>query len=408
MSPTPQLFRIKPDEKESDLVEEVDFSTLGLQEPRDIQRWVADNPRILGNDLLIVTEQFSDFDRTRERLDLLAVDTSGKLVIIELKRDDSGADVHWQAIKYASYLDRATPEDIVRMLAAYQESSEEEATAELEEHLDANDFSTLNNGQRIILASHRFAPEVTSAVLWLNDQTGVDLITCVQLTPYQDAETGSLYLLANTIIPVPGVEAYRVQVGSGGSFGLISAPSRASGLHTGEINQVIENVIDKADSIMSEKEVAEGALVTNKQHRMGRWGYWHFWYDREPWEEWELMYRVILDKKETASRSVISADALSQVQGEWVAGVRLYADMALPQCIDDSIGSFQLGSNCVLVNDDRMILFGVEHINEEFIDEFADVVCRFMETVTPAVDKAYHEGEIKRTDADEQDSEDEA
>ena len=114
MSATPQLFRIKRDEKQSDLVEEVDFSTLGLQEPRDIQRWVADNPRILGNDLLIVTEQFSDFDRTKERLDLLAVDTSGKLVIIELKRDDSGADVHWQAI--------------VRMLAAYQESSEEEAT----------------------------------------------------------------------------------------------------------------------------------------------------------------------------------------------------------------------------------------------------------------------------------------
>ena len=28
----------------------------------------------------------------------------------------------------------------------------------------------LNNDQRIILASHRFAPEVTSAALWLNEK----------------------------------------------------------------------------------------------------------------------------------------------------------------------------------------------------------------------------------------------
>ena len=228
MSPTPQLFRIKPDEKQSNLVDEVDFSTLGLQEPRDIQKWVADNPRILSEGLLIITEQFSGFDRTREQLDLLAVDTSGNLVIIELKRDDSGAEVHWQAIKYASYLDRATPSEIVRMLASYKKSSEEDATTNLQDHLGAEDLSTLNNSQRIILASHRFAPEVTSAVLWLNEQAGKGLITCVQLTPYQDMETKALYLLANTIIPVPGVEAYRIQVKSGGSYGLASQPGQST------------------------------------------------------------------------------------------------------------------------------------------------------------------------------------
>ena len=40
--------------------------------------------------------------------------------------------------------------------------------------------------QRIILASHRFAPEVTTAALWLNDKApGENLITCVSLTPFQ-------------------------------------------------------------------------------------------------------------------------------------------------------------------------------------------------------------------------------
>ncbi|MCP4416125.1 MAG: MmcB family DNA repair protein, partial [Chloroflexi bacterium] len=35
------------------------------------------------------------------RLDLLAVDRQANLVVIELKRDSSGRDVEWQAIKYA-------------------------------------------------------------------------------------------------------------------------------------------------------------------------------------------------------------------------------------------------------------------------------------------------------------------
>ena len=83
------------------------------------------------------------------------------------------------------------------------------------QHLGGDDLSALNNDQRIILASHRFAPEVTSAALWLNDKAhGEDLITCVTLTPYRDASAGSLYIQATTIIPVPGEEDYVIGIGS--------------------------------------------------------------------------------------------------------------------------------------------------------------------------------------------------
>ena len=72
MSAEPRLFRIDPDNRESEAVTEVDFEQLGLRERRDIQEWVAANPRILGDDLLIVGKEFSGFDRTNERLDLLS------------------------------------------------------------------------------------------------------------------------------------------------------------------------------------------------------------------------------------------------------------------------------------------------------------------------------------------------
>ena len=215
MSSESQLFRVNPESRESERVEEVDFSQLGLKERQDIQEWIAANPGILGEDLLIVCKEFSGFDLTNERLDLLAVDSDGALVIIELKRDDTGADAHWQAIKYASYFYRASPDAITRMIAEYKNISLEDAENQLLQHIGADDLNALNNDQRIILASHRFAPEVTSAALWLNRKTEANLITCVKLTPYRDSGTGSLYLQATTIIPVPDADQYAVGIGKG-------------------------------------------------------------------------------------------------------------------------------------------------------------------------------------------------
>ena len=225
MSAEPRLFRIDPDNRASEPVTEVDFEQMGLKERRDIQEWVAANPRILGEDLLIVGKEFSGFDRTNERLDLLAVDGAGRLVVIELKRDDSGTDVHWQAIKYASYLQRASTSDIAKLAAEHHSCAPEEAELMLLQHLGTDDLNALNHDQRIILASHRFAPEVTSAALWLNRKApGEDLITCVALTPYRDAMTGTLYVQASTLIRLPGIDDYLITIGESAQQGKVAMP----------------------------------------------------------------------------------------------------------------------------------------------------------------------------------------
>ena len=38
---------------------------------------------------LIVTSEYDRFDKTKERLDLLVLDKDGKLIVIELKREES-------------------------------------------------------------------------------------------------------------------------------------------------------------------------------------------------------------------------------------------------------------------------------------------------------------------------------
>ncbi len=313
MSAEPQLFRINPENRESEKIAEVDFTRLGFQERRDIQEWIAANPSILGEDLLIIGKEFSGFDRTNERLDLLAVDVDGRLVVIELKRDHTGADAHWQAIKYASYVHRARREEIIRMFASHANISESEAIDELLQHLGADDLSGLNNDQRIILASHRFAPEVTSASLWLNEKTpDEDLITCIQLIPYHDSQTNSLYIQANTIIPMPGAEEYSIGIGDslsqddegrGSSLGAKLSRTfqrNKSDEFTGFLRKTANIALNSLpDDIRPNRTSRWAGSGYDRRFAGGRWRrYYHLWYSNTPpWGNWRVSYRLNLYPK---------------------------------------------------------------------------------------------------------------
>lgn len=52
--------------------EETDFRAHEIMERRDIERWVVDFPEMLGEDLFIITTEYDKFDKTKERLDILA------------------------------------------------------------------------------------------------------------------------------------------------------------------------------------------------------------------------------------------------------------------------------------------------------------------------------------------------
>lgn len=393
MSPAPRLFRINADKQTSRQVREAEFAALGLQERYDIQEWIAANPSILGDDLLVIAKEYARFDWTNERLDLLAVDSLGNLVIIELKRDDTGADVHWQAIKYASYLNHATPAQIVGMLADYAEISKEEAEEKLLRHLDAGDLGSLNRGQRIIIASHRFAREVTSAVLWINERMDGDVITCIQLTPYQDGD--SLYLQANTLIPVPGTEGYRIGIGDRN----LDLQPGGGNPDTAEVRDILSRVIA---SVNSELDEPPGEI----NRRGTPWGWWHLWHDRDPWEDWNLCYNIVLRRKSTMPDGLLDKSAQDMIDDEWIVAVSLM-NSTTPEALDETLGGriddIPTDGTRIQKYDSWTLLLGADELNEEFIEEFADMVTRYIKVVTPEVNQAYERGEF----ADEEDEEDE-
>ena len=159
------------------------FSDMGLTERAHLQEWLAHHPNALGEELLIIQKEFDGFDDTRERLELLALDKYGNLVIIENKLDDSGRDVVWQALKYASYCTTLTKAQIVEIYQQYLKKQNinngntkpADAKSYICEFLDAPaalDEIRLNTGnsQRIMLVAANFRKEVTSKALWLLDQ----------------------------------------------------------------------------------------------------------------------------------------------------------------------------------------------------------------------------------------------
>lgn len=201
------MFRIDRSANTITKLKAVRFSDLGFKERDHLQEWLANQPEALGEELLIVQKEFAGFDDTKERLDLLALDKQGCLVIVENKLDDSGRDVVWQSLKYASYcstLSKTSVADIYQQFL--DQTGGGDAKKNICEFLGQEDFEevAINTGtsQRLILVAALFRKEVTSTVLWLIKH-GVQ-IECFKATPFQDGD--HIFLTFEQIIPLPGAE----------------------------------------------------------------------------------------------------------------------------------------------------------------------------------------------------------
>lgn len=199
------------------------FSELGFSERKHLQEWLANHPQALtsedGEELLIIQKEFDGFDDTRERLDLLAIDKQGNLVLIENKLDDSGRDVVWQALKYASYCANLKKQQVVEIFQRYLDEQARENNTEPDnaqtllldflgvDDLQSAQINTLKS-QRLILVAAKYRKEVTNTVLWLS-QFGIDC-RCFKVTLYQAED--ELFLNVEQIIPTPEASDFMISM----------------------------------------------------------------------------------------------------------------------------------------------------------------------------------------------------
>lgn len=193
------------------------FRELELYERADLQRLLRDDIEAIGDDLRVRAEEFGQWEDARRRIDRLALDKSGHLVVIELKRTEEGGYMELQALRYAAMVSSMGFEEVVAAYAdhlAKQGPAEEvDANAELLEWLDLiegdADVPVISKNVRIILVSADFGREITTTVLWLNDVQGMD-VRCVRLVPYRiDRRT---LLDIQQVIPLPEAADYQVRL----------------------------------------------------------------------------------------------------------------------------------------------------------------------------------------------------
>ena len=208
------ILVVNTDHSNAHVLKPTRFADENIWERKHIEEWIRKNPQILGEELLVVSIEFDQFDQSGERIDVLAVDGNGNLVVVELKRSSGGGSAELQAIRYAAMVSTMTLSLLAPHYVSYLRKydnyiiSDEEAMQRIRAFVTNPGFEDLTDTPRIILCAQDFGPELTSTVLWLNS-FGLD-ITCVRITPHRDENR--LIIVPAVIIPVPEAKSYTVRV----------------------------------------------------------------------------------------------------------------------------------------------------------------------------------------------------
>ena len=216
------IFSVDRESGELHHVPEEEFADLDVLEQRDFEEWAIRDPRVLGEELLIVSNQYSNFDQTRDRLDILALDKDGKLVVVELKRDRADKTTDLQAIKYAGYCSTLTAEDVQKEYREFWNRREngsltpENVGEKFDDFLGERieDIVTTDEGwaefdlddrPRVLLVAGEFGIEVTAPVMWLIEEYNLD-VTCVRVRAHE--HEGQILLNSQQVIPVTEAEEF--------------------------------------------------------------------------------------------------------------------------------------------------------------------------------------------------------
>ncbi len=193
-------------------IDETTFANVSVNERGDLQRLLKRQIEIISPDTLVISEEFSDWEDSKRRIDLLGIDTDANLVVIELKRTEDGGHMELQAIRYAAMVSTLDFERVVRIFETYLagEGDDRDARQTILDHLewDEADDDAFAQDARIVLASAEFSRELTTAVIWLNDR-GLD-IRCVRIKPYGNRD--NLLLDVQQVIPLPEAQDYQVRL----------------------------------------------------------------------------------------------------------------------------------------------------------------------------------------------------
>lgn len=105
------------------------YSKEKILERKDLQAMFKENIEALMPDTMVLAEEYGDWEESESlrRIDLLCLGRDAQIIVVELKRTDSGGHSDLQAIRYAAMVSKMTFSQAIKALAEERNISEKEA-----------------------------------------------------------------------------------------------------------------------------------------------------------------------------------------------------------------------------------------------------------------------------------------
>ncbi len=169
---------------------------LGLRE-KDLENWIAKHPELLfGSERVLV---FAQSVSGQSMADILALDTSGRVVVVEMKRDWSDRSTVGQLLEYAAAIALRRYEGLAEIAQQYGKQSD----VLLEQFREFVDDETIGpdqigKAQRLCIVAPASDTGLRNIVEWLKE--GGILVDFVPFTLYSNEDRSEVFL---DIEPVP-------------------------------------------------------------------------------------------------------------------------------------------------------------------------------------------------------------
>lgn len=272
------------------------FKSFDLREEH-LENFIASYPELILKDrtAILVGRQVSN--EQKSRADLIALDSDGSIIVIEIKRDMDDCKARaekfeMQAIRYAAtysrirsieelaeqvyvpYLKKFEPTKITGKVEDYAKS---EINRVLRSGTGSIDF---NAKQKIILVASDFDKEVLSACAWLV-QNGID-ISCIRLSPLEYGEQP--LILIEQVLPPLALEEMLTPIAK---QNLMEAEEEGNGSDTRKSRTTLptlatlfeQNLISAGDEVRIKGRPEQMAKAID--HKLVQYNG-----DSLPWNEW--------------------------------------------------------------------------------------------------------------------------
>ncbi len=168
---------------------------------KDIEHWIADHPEVLlpNEQVLVIGQSIAG----QPMADVLALDSFGRLIVVEIKRDRADRETIAQLLGYAASLYEVSYEELNGIAQRYQKWGDRDLHTVFSEFSDAPDIARdeLGKEHRIIIVAPDSDTDLRDIVGWLRHHAVP--VEFVPFSIYADEQGASRFLQIEGVTATP-------------------------------------------------------------------------------------------------------------------------------------------------------------------------------------------------------------